>query len=115
MPGEPTIEEQTPVEGNHREICRFESPDDKTYTTFVRYVRDILTADAAVENKHYWVPHKPNRYFTGRSDIFKHLSNDLIRDRHFEQETQQIFVLYGLGGSGKTQISLKFAQDHRDE
>jgi hypothetical protein len=27
---------------------------------------------------------------------------------------QRRFVLYGLGGSGKTQVSLKFAQDNRD-
>lgn len=30
------------------------------------------------------------------------------------REPQQRFVLYGLGGSGKTQMALKFASDHRE-
>ena len=30
------------------------------------------------------------------------------------QKMQKRYVLHGLGGSGKTQICLKFAQDHRE-
>ena len=35
-------------------------------------------------------------------------------DSAIMQREQKIFVLYGLGGIGKTQICLKFAQDHRN-
>jgi GTPase SAR1 family protein len=31
-----------------------------------------------------------------------------------ESGKQRVFVLYGLGGVGKSQISLKFIEDHSD-
>jgi hypothetical protein len=45
--------------------------------------------------------------FTGREDILSEL------DRYFASsnvEMQQVFVLYGLGGGGKTQIALRFIE-----
>jgi len=51
---------------------------------------------------------QPTSVFTGREDILKQL------DGYFSLEEpnnkQHIFVLYGLGGAGKTQIALKFVE-----
>jgi hypothetical protein len=47
--------------------------------------------------------------FVGRKDIL-----DKMRHTHFEDtyyHAQRVTVLTGLGGSGKTQIALKFAAD----
>jgi Holliday junction resolvasome RuvABC ATP-dependent DNA helicase subunit len=48
--------------------------------------------------------------FVGRKDIL-----DKMSYTHFEDtshcETQKVTVLTGLGGSGKTQIALKFAAE----
>ncbi|KAJ7720422.1 hypothetical protein B0H16DRAFT_389270 [Mycena metata] len=48
----------------------------------------------------------PSRIFCGRRDI-------LDKMHHFFSDTgsQHIYVLYGLGGAGKTQIALKFMND----
>src|SRR5579862_3251068 len=54
--------------------------------------------------------------FTGRDGIC-----ELLRERCLPSKSQgspkvhKIFVLYGLGGSGKTQVCLKFAQDYREK
>ncbi len=63
-------------------------------------------------NEFYVVPHSASSHFTGRNDIREELSYSLLLCQ--TSKAQQRFVLYGLGGSGKTQISLKFAEDNRD-
>jgi hypothetical protein len=116
-PGEiPTFEEQIPVDANHREMCRFSSKKDKTYKTTVRSIQRIHkgTELPEVKNEHYLMPHTVNPYFTGRNDIREKLRESLIEGRFIEPKSQQRFVLYGFGGSGKTQMCLKFAQDYRE-
>ncbi|KAJ7713476.1 hypothetical protein B0H16DRAFT_1702432 [Mycena metata] len=48
----------------------------------------------------------PSRIFCGRQDILEKM-------QHFFSDTgiQHIYVLYGLGGAGKTQIALKFIKE----
>ena len=46
------------------------------------------------------------RTFTGRSDILAQMRECFSNDSH----DQNMFVLYGLGGAGKTQIALKFVE-----
>ena len=55
----------------------------------------------------------PSNRFTGRTEVIAKLkrhffnTNDLARKRKF-------FLLYGMGGIGKTQICLKFLEDMSD-
>ncbi|TVY88975.1 Protein SERAC1 [Lachnellula willkommii] len=119
-PGEtPTYEEQIPVDATHRDMCRFSSNEDKTYKTAVRCIKNIFRGSVMmnidVKNEFYIVPHTVNPHFTGRNDIRQQLNEGLIEDGYGIARDQQRFVLYGLGGSGKTQMCLKFVQDHRDK
>jgi Cdc6-like AAA superfamily ATPase len=67
-------------------------------------------------NKHYQIPHNISSMFTGREDICKQLNESCLAPRVQDiLRIQRRFILYGLGGSGKTQVSLKFAQDHREK
>jgi hypothetical protein len=50
---------------------------------------------------------QPTSVFTGREDILKQLDGYFSLEGP-DKEKQHIFVLYGLGGAGKTQIALKF-------
>jgi len=116
LPGETlTYEHQIHVGETHRGMCRFASAEHKTYMDFVQSVKSILTGGDGddVQNEFYVVPHPVNTHFTGRQDIRQRLFNDLIRDRRMNSKEQQRYVLYGLGGSGKTQVCLKFVEDHR--
>ena len=66
-------------------------------------------------NKHFEVPHLLSPVFTGHDEIRKSLDTCLGSARRLPQSVQRRFVLYGLGGSGKTQICLQYAQKHREE
>jgi hypothetical protein len=66
-------------------------------------------------NKHYNVSHHVSSIFTGRDDINEELRKQCLpSEPPYAQKIQKRHVLYGLGGSGKTQICLRFAQEHRE-
>lgn len=82
--------------------------DNKPFT----YQSESVTRQ---RNKHFLIPHNVSSIFTGRDAITKRLEERILSPSATDTPRQQKrFVLYGLGGSGKTQICLKFAQDHRD-
>ncbi|KAJ6547746.1 hypothetical protein DFH09DRAFT_926774, partial [Mycena vulgaris] len=49
----------------------------------------------------------PSRIFHGRRNILDKMHQFFIQDL----KNQHIFLLYGLGGAGKTQIALKFIEE----
>ncbi|RDL41952.1 Uncharacterized protein BP5553_01931 [Venustampulla echinocandica] len=112
-------EDQIPVDANHRDMCKFSGRDDGDYEKLFKRIRRILRAKGDVKqsisdpcNKHYLIPHNVSAVFTGRYDVCKMLQESCLSSGPFKMK--RVFVLYGLGGSGKTQVSLKFAQDNRE-
>ena len=77
------------------------------------------------KNKFYTLPHQASPNFTGRAVALSMLEEAFFSpgeppadddgDSEPEPERQRRAVLYGLGGAGKTQIALKFAEEHRDQ
>ena len=66
-------------------------------------------------NKFYEVPQNFSSILTGRDDTSGKLRSKCLPSQSaLTQKEQKRFVLYGLGGIGKTQICLKFAQDHQE-
>lgn len=69
-----------------------------------------------LKNKYYNVPYNVSSKFTGRDDVCQRLQETCLPSSvALALKSQKRFVLYGLGGSGKTQICLKFAQDTREK
>ena len=111
----PTWEEQIPVNNNHREMCRFASNKDQTYKTTVRSIKRLRTGVVPqLENEQFLVPHGSSLYFTGREEIRNMMREALIEEMYDKKEVQMRFVLYGLGGAGKTQVCLRFAEEFRE-
>jgi hypothetical protein len=105
-----------PVDATHRGMCRFSSSKDPTYMTVVHSIERIRQGNvqkAVVKNEFYHVPKMLNPWFTGRNDIRSLVKEALIAERYTTDNQQKRYVLFGMGGSGKTQITLKFAHDHR--
>lgn len=76
----------------------------------------IIVHVATSRNKHYELPGHVSPNFTGREDITQMLKERCFSTRkHNAAKVQTRVVLHGMGGSGKTQICLKFAQDNRDQ
>lgn len=70
---------------------------------------------ASFYNKHYCIPHNLSAIFTGRNEIIQEMFEGILATNVGKTlSKQKRFVLYGLGGSGKTQACLKFAQDYRE-
>ncbi|KDR74344.1 hypothetical protein GALMADRAFT_47002, partial [Galerina marginata CBS 339.88] len=62
------------------------------------------------------VPQKPNSstLFTGRRDLVDRLKNHFGLRAAGEPLNRRSFLLYGMGGIGKTQICLKFTEEMED-
>lgn len=70
----------------------------------------ILTTEEIMT--HYSVP-RSSEIFTGRKDILERLS-EYFGAREGQSRLRRSFLLYGLGGTGKTQICMKFAELYGD-
>ncbi|KAL3420952.1 Kinesin light chain 5 [Phlyctema vagabunda] len=70
---------------------------------------------AIKKNVHWVVDRIVNPLFTGRDDILSELRQKLCKqDDDGEAKQQKRFVIYGMGGAGKSEVCLKFANDNRD-
>lgn len=98
-------------------MCRFSSCEDTTYKRFLANIKRIVAKNepADIGNEHYIVPRQVNPNFTGRKDIRQILIDSLTPGRRRRAGIQRRFVLYGMGGAGKTQIAVKFAEDCREK
>ncbi|KAL8949253.1 MAG: hypothetical protein Q9222_004627 [Ikaeria aurantiellina] len=123
-----TVEEDSqPVNADHNLMCKFGSRDDNTYRKLVARLNRWLKppsselgsehfALSTSRNKYYEVPFSPSPFFTGREDIVQELNRTCSPTEPIQlQSIQKRFVLHGLGGSGKTQVCLKFAQSSREK
>ena len=73
--------------------------------------------DHSLGNVHWMVPRNTNTLFIGRNDILKKLNGSLGPQSNSLQmsEHQKRFVIVGDGGIGKSEVCLKFANDHRQQ
>jgi len=71
--------------------------------------RDFLTPSSSKLPGQLCPP--PVASFTGRKDILNKMRS------YFDTDcaSQRIFVLHGLGGAGKSQLSFKFIEESRDK
>ena len=62
------------------------------------------------------IPVKPNSSvrFTGRTDILAKLKEHFTAESNDKLRRRKFFLLYGMGGIGKTQICLRFIEDMSD-
>ena len=58
----------------------------------------------------------PTDYFTGRDEYLRTIEASFdFSKTSVELRRQRRFVLYGIGGMGKTQLALKFLDEHSDK
>jgi flagellar biosynthesis GTPase FlhF len=64
-------------------------------------------------NEHFNIPQPVDSNYVGREDKAERLAEIFFSHVQGQPEEQRRFVIYGVGGSGKTQFCCKFAQDHQ--
>jgi hypothetical protein len=73
-------------------------------------------ASSLPRSKHFFPPQETAAHFIGREDVSSIIQNALVSPSDtYSINRQRRFVVYGMGGSGKTQISSKFARDNREK
>ncbi|KAI9887902.1 MAG: hypothetical protein M1823_000290 [Watsoniomyces obsoletus] len=116
-------EEQIPVNADHSAMCKFATEDDDTFEKVYKRIQRIRkvsrspAGDQAVSrayNEHFEVPHLLSPAFTGHDEICQCMDSSLDLTRQPAVPVQRRFVLYGLGGSGKTQLCVRYAQVNRE-
>ena len=62
------------------------------------------------------IPVKPNSSirFTGRTDVLTKLKDHFTAESNDRLRRRKFFLLYGMGGIGKTQICLRFIEEMSD-
>ena len=63
------------------------------------------------------VSRRVNTVFTGREKEIKDLQRSLSPSHSTNSQVKgsKIYVIYGLGGAGKSEVALKFAYDNKAE
>ena len=63
------------------------------------------------------VSRRPNPFFTGRKEELDKLKKALspLTPKNKKNTKADIYVLYGMGGAGKSEVALNFSYDHRPE
>jgi hypothetical protein len=84
--------------------------------TDLRTSVDIAVAAIKLEtsSKHFDIPQDISPIFTGQEDYLERLKSYFpVTPVDNQDQDQSRFVVYGVGGSGKTQFCSKFASDNR--
>ena len=70
----------------------------------------------ASPNQHFDIPQTVSSIFTGRKEFLEDVRTSFTAPSSpGQRQIQKRFVIYGLGGSGKTQFCCKYAQDNRQK
>jgi Mrp family chromosome partitioning ATPase len=67
--------------------------------------------DNGARNVHWKVPRRPSTLFTGRTELIARIKDFMQAD----SQRDRVFVITGLGGSGKSEVCLKIANEMRQE
>ncbi|PVF97062.1 hypothetical protein CPB86DRAFT_707945 [Serendipita vermifera] len=128
-----------PLHGNHRQLVKFERKDEENYRKVVDYLSKLVK-EAPVEVERSWAEEKHHRNIdNGEVQSLSHsilsilpkprlpVSRNYVRRPDIENfiteklltssspENQPRCVLYGLGGSGKTQVASFWIEANKDK
>jgi len=89
-----------------------------------RLAFDVHSEDPSLPNKistqhgtvsHFYPPEDASPDFVGREDLLRSLHEALFPQQEKTSPAlhRKTFIIFGMGGSGKTQFCSKFAEDHR--
>ncbi|KAL8819637.1 MAG: hypothetical protein Q9191_007690, partial [Dirinaria sp. TL-2023a] len=65
-------------------------------------------------NKHWMVPRAASAQYTGRRELGDRLTHAFSHNSPIPLTGQRRFVIVGMGGAGKSEVCLKFAETHQD-
>ena len=78
---------------------------------------DMFTLAVNIHNEHFMVSRRVNSVFTGREKEMKDLNRSFFpsHTKDIQAIESKTYVIYGMGGAGKSEVALKFAYEYRDK
>ncbi|KAK3326026.1 P-loop containing nucleoside triphosphate hydrolase protein [Apodospora peruviana] len=98
---------------NHYGLNKFRSRQDVSYKTILAKLVEVTTSPTRSDKRHYAVPLETVHTYTERAELSAELEQKL-QTRHEKASIPYAVALHGLGGAGKSQLALAYAEKHKD-
>ncbi|KAK2023087.1 hypothetical protein LX32DRAFT_628702 [Colletotrichum zoysiae] len=97
---------------DHYGLNKFGSRSD-SYEKIKSKLLEVTQDLAKVAKRHYYVPVERSDTYTDRLELSRDL-DEKMQKHHVEADVPHAVVLHGLGGTGKSQMALDYAQRNKD-
>lgn len=98
------------------ELIGFDVHDSNRPYMYLNSPKTIQGEFKGLQNHYFHVPHSVSHVYTGQGQLRLELHQKFWKPSWSPSPPRlRVFVLYGLGGSGKTQFCLKFVEEYRDK
>ncbi|KEZ46825.1 hypothetical protein SAPIO_CDS0134 [Scedosporium apiospermum] len=97
---------------NHYQLNKFASRNEH-YHRLLSKIVDIATASVKPVKRHYIVPVDPVHSYIQRDGLWKELETKL-QIRHEAASIPYAVAIHRLGGAGKSQLAMKYAESNKD-
>ena len=94
---------------DHYGLNKFGSRDDANYKIILRKLLEVISPQISQRQMLYSVPFATVNSYTERPTLSQEIEEKLDRSQ------SRALVIHGLGGTGKSQLALKYAENHKKE
>ncbi|EGD97898.1 hypothetical protein TESG_08523 [Trichophyton tonsurans CBS 112818] len=91
---------------NHRDICRYRDSYNPIFRDVTRHLQQLVDLGPQQISARVFVPFEVTPHFVGRQGYLQEIHNTFNGSNN-----RQVIALSGEGGTGKTEISLKYARE----
>lgn len=115
------------LDAPHSIMNKFGGPSDANFGLVSNVIKNMAEKAQRIaasqreafhlHNEHFMVSRRPNPLFTGREEELGKLKQALCPSLSSTTPTAvpRIYVIYGMGGAGKSEVALGFAHENRSE
>ena len=106
--------QNVPLPVDHYGLNKFWSRNDASYKIILQKLLEVISPQISQRQTLYSVPFATVNSYTERSTLSRDIEEKLDKSQSRAQVPHAL-VIYGLGGTGKSQLALKYAENHRKE
>ncbi|KAI4154247.1 MAG: hypothetical protein LQ340_001792 [Diploschistes diacapsis] len=103
-----------PLPVDHYGLNKFGSKNDANYKIILQKLLEVISPQISQRQVLYSVPFTTINSYTERPTLSREIEEKLNRSQSRAQVPHAL-VVYGLGGTGKSQLALKYAETHRKD
>ena len=97
---------------NYYGLNKFGSRDDANYKILLRKLLEVISPQISQRQMLYSVPFATVNSYTERPALSREIEEKLDKSQS-DAQVPHALVIHGLGGTGKSQLALKYAENHR--